>query len=69
MKTAILLSIPIALSNYLYQAFGDQNWMIATERSWFQFGACFAVGLIIFINDRMDKKMKSQSDIAIESCF
>jgi len=28
--------VGICLANYVYQAFGDADWRLATERTWFQ---------------------------------
>lgn len=45
--------IPVAIGlvsgNYIVQAFGQMDWAVAAERSWFQITALIAVWLIDYV--------------------
>lgn len=41
----------LAAANYLYQAWSDGDWIIATERSFFQATAIFAVWVAFALSD------------------
>jgi hypothetical protein len=45
MKLELIVGAALAASNFAWQLGGAQDWAVATERSWFQFTACLAVGL------------------------
>lgn len=46
MRVALTVGLALALGSYVYQAFGAQDWEIATMRAWFQFSSCVTVGLV-----------------------
>ena len=45
MTKAIFIGIGLALSSYVYQAFGDQNWRDATMAAFYQLSSCLTVGV------------------------
>jgi len=45
MRIALIVGVCLVAGSFAYQLFGAQDWLIAAERSWFQFTACLCVGL------------------------
>jgi hypothetical protein len=45
MRIALIVGVGLVAGSFAYQLFGAQDWLIAAERSWFQFTACLCVGL------------------------
>jgi hypothetical protein len=43
MAIAIFVSFGLAAANFAWQALGDQQWLVAFERTWFQATACLAM--------------------------
>jgi hypothetical protein len=41
--------IGLTVGNFLYQAFGHMDWLVAIERSYFQMSALIAIGLAQFL--------------------
>ena len=49
MNNIFITWIGLTTGNYIYQALGEHNWLVATERSFFQGGAFIALILIMII--------------------
>ena len=44
--SALTTAFCLGLANFAWQGFGDQNWQIAIERTYFQALACLTVWLV-----------------------
>lgn len=50
MRYIFLTLIGSIAANYLFQAFGDQLWAVAFERSWFQVSFALAINIVMMTN-------------------
>lgn len=46
----------LVVSNFVYQAMGDQNWSVAFERSWFQVCAVFITCFCLWLAALAEQK-------------